>query len=322
MKKLVTAILFSLGVLAQAQPLKWQDRRFMVDECGIRYNGVQLPLGQDTMEWVRVLGPPDRRLATWYFNMGQRDIRYLVWDSHGLALKYGQVKDTMWLQSAIFFLMGLDSEEGRKLTLTSTEDYAIRYKPLSKSREAELRAHEGDSSFAQARFPTDPRNFPYPATPVRSQVRLDGLLLNPYISWDSLNGMRSAMGQPPFKEELLFGDYQAKLKAYYQPRKPGTPTPQTISGIYTLVSPRLCQGISYFWVLRYSDFGRLVHLRISTQRPWENAQKLKSQLRSDQTKVDRIIGYKDGYRLWYRIKRYYDGNGRLKRYKDGKKPWL
>jgi hypothetical protein len=32
-------------LFVNAQPLKWQDRRFTIDECGIRYNGGAAALG-------------------------------------------------------------------------------------------------------------------------------------------------------------------------------------------------------------------------------------------------------------------------------------
>jgi hypothetical protein len=281
LKLLLFMIMGCLGASGLAQPLKWQDRRFIVDECGIRYNGEQLPLGKDTMEWVRVLGPPDRRLPQRYWLMNRKDIGYMVWDSHGLALEFDEVGDTLWVCSALFFFMGLGSEEGQSLSLgTRFINHGYNYRPLSKEEDAYMRSDSTEAIGEEALFHADLRSFPYPVVPVRSQVRLDGVILNPYIRISELNRLRISLGFPLFRympTRAFFNDSEEEI--WKNPR--GYFYDSTFAGLYTLKPLRTCQDLAYSWTLSYSNFKRLVHLRVSTFRPWENAAMHEDQLQND-----------------------------------------
>jgi hypothetical protein len=296
--------LFGWFGTAQAQPLKWQDRRFSIDECGIRYNGQPLPLGQDTMEWVRVLGPPDRRLPWAYWMPRKYDIGYMVWDSHGLALDLRIKRDTVWVHSALFFFLGMDSEEGKNLSLSenSPELFGFKYDPISSYDEEYLRQSSEEYYVNTERFHADHRSFPYPVTPVRSQVRLDGLLLSPQMRMEQLNPLRDAMGLPRFAYEASREFTIRHPKTSYF-NIPGYLIDSTVAGSYLLEPTRSCQGMTYGWTLRYSIYKRLIHLRVNTYRPWENEALLASQKRRDLSRIQNVSGYKDGDKLFYRLQR-------------------
>lgn len=283
--------------MAQAQPLQWKDSRFAVDECGIRYNGQPLPLGQDTMEWVRVLGPPDRRLPRQYWSLAdKKDIGFMIWDNHGLALKLEQYDDTLWAKTAIFFFLGLESEEGRNLALgTKDEDYAFSYELILNESDTIAKPSPFDLKYRMLKFLGNPRNFPYPIKPICSQVRLDGMLLSPYVKISDLNTARLLQGlpfityHPANRNHFDTPEFKRDPKAFFRD--------STLAGNYWVRGLRICQGQACNWKLRFSQYRRLVQFEVKGYRPWESAILLQQQAEKDADESKKATGRKDGTKL-------------------------
>ena len=153
---------------AEEKPVKVLNNKhqFIIHVCDIRYNGTSLTLGDPVADWVRVLGPYDRKVRL------ANDI--YVWDKIGLQVF------SRW-------------DKARVLSI----DFMFEHKESVYEHALRLRESQKDKKYLADMVSARPKQY------FHNALKLDGVLIDKNINFEDINDARIRYARETADKELL-----------------------------------------------------------------------------------------------------------------------
>lgn len=249
-----------LALLFACNGLSAQSSTFEIDDCGVKYQGQRLQIGQDTSAWIAVLGPPTRRRIDAEVGLGILD-----WDPLGVGVTIGdKFDDLATVSDAYFFFMNNRSKEGDSCRMGNWMFFPFGFidpyvGKRSPEKMKELMAEIPEMNQPPYRM-TDPDLHFYTQSTLRS-ITMDGLVITPSSTIQSINRYRKEARLEPF----VYCNFGTMVMSMVE-----TPDsvydPKIQYGFYrATLSPNRCQEHRWEKVLYYSPFHNLVYLFLESE---------------------------------------------------------
>jgi hypothetical protein len=241
MKKIILTGLLSILLLMNCQmkqkennDMKLDQTPIVVNDCGVSYNGKQLPFGEPLESWEKALGEKSSRP-----NFG-------MFDDLGVAVKI--VEGAQRNTSFYIFFTNLESPEGKSGKLTfatnesmkSYEEIEKEYKELGTPMSEELKKEIK----ADLKKLFDPSQYFYPYKTYQEVINVEGAPIKSDMSLKDINDKREATDS---LDIFTFWDRNINMRDETN----GT---DGKDGEYFQITNKACKGKLYRLVLYFTNY--------------------------------------------------------------------